>query len=174
MNNQELIGDFEKQAMWVQENRSRLVKFAINHDIKNPEDVIQGVYLGFLQGRKPYHGGASYRTWFCRCMINRGIDNERRKDPRRGLEKIDPLDKKSNNDGSIISDVVEAKVDELNYQHKRVIVAKFYKGMSYKEIAKYLGLNNSQVRRRLYTARVNLRKGLLHSEARHYIRDRAA
>ena len=180
---QELIarardGDQTAFEALVTENERRI--YHLCHRLTgNPEDaadLTQEAFLNAWRGLSGFQGGSSFSTWLYRLASNACLDFLRREKRRRVLSMTVPLEDEEGrqadlpDQGPTPEEALEASerclalhagLQRLSEEHRRVLVMRELQGLSYREIASALGVEEGTVKSRLARARGALRKVLL-------------
>jgi RNA polymerase sigma-70 factor (ECF subfamily) len=120
----------------------------MTHNREDAEEVTQEAFLQSYRKLGTLKQESNLRTWLMRIATNLVLDQIRKK--RRdesSLEALYPEPK-----------IVEKAVSELAPALRTVFVLRELEGFSYTEVAKSLGLPESEVKSRLHRARVELRE----------------
>jgi RNA polymerase sigma-70 factor (ECF subfamily) len=149
----------------------------ITGNLEDALDVTQETFLKAHGSFELFEGRASILTWLCQIAIHRAIDTERRKKVRRSVELQDYMgpgcarsadglarpvapDPQALACGNELRAALAHALSGLSEKHRTVFMLYTVKGLSYKEIARALGISVGTVMSRLFYARKNL-QGLL-------------
>lgn len=130
------------------------------------EDLQQDVWLTVYRRIGSITNPAAFRTWLFQTTRNQALDHLRRM--RREMDfqaEAESLSEAETEDGDaeeidIDSDVIAALMTELSPQHREVLVLRFWKDLTYPEMALVIGAPVGTVRSRLFHAKRLLRERL--------------
>ncbi len=127
-------------------------------DAAEAEDLVQETYLRAWRGLPRFRAEARFRTWLCRILLNVARDHHRRRPPVPGAgaparEGPDPAEGLARRD--LLRRVLSA-VDALPPRQREALLLRVQGGLSYREIAKVLGIRRGVVREHLVRARKKL------------------
>jgi len=128
------------------------------------EDLVQETFAAAYKGLAAFDGRSSVRTWMTRILIRRAADAWRAGRHARAavpLESAAPAASRAPGTATVdqrmdLSDVLQ----QLDPNHRDVIVLREMQGLSYSEIAQTLGLPQGTVESRIHRARGELRRRL--------------
>jgi len=119
------------------------------------EDVVQEVFLKYLQTAPEFPTEQQLRAWLMRVTVNKCKDLLR--SPwRQNREPLSDAEAATTPDDP--NDVVQAALLRLSPGNQAVIYLYYYEEMSTKEIGEILKLSETAVRSRLFQARRHLKK----------------
>lgn len=155
-------------------------------NIEDAEDVTQEVFVKAYKGIKSFDGKSSFKTWIYKIASNCAMD-ELRKRKRRGIDKSTSLFAE-NEDGEVelpiqsedgvpekslqqkeVQRVLADALNQLNEEHKSVLIMRDVLNLSYEEIASSQGLSLGTVKSRISRGRLILRKILEENRELFYI-----
>ena len=137
--------------------KQMVYRIAFNY-LANPhdaDDIVQDAFLKFYICKSPFQSDEHIRYWLIRVTINL-CKNELRKPFRRNNIPFDELSASIPFEHKEQSELFES-VMSLPEKHRIVLYLFYYEGLSVKEIAGMLGLNESAVTSRLSRARKQLK-----------------
>lgn len=143
--------------------RSRLAGGA-----EEAEDAAQEVFLKAFRALGAFRGEASFSTWLYRIALNHLSDLHRRRRPVVFLEEVGP-ERRGERAGGDPEEAalagesrlaVQRALAELPETYRRMVYLHHYRGLSYAEIGRLLGLPERSVETRLYRAKKMLRAKL--------------
>lgn len=151
----------------VKRERSRLRNF-IRRRVPNPldaEDILQDVFSELVEANRLLMPIDHVTGWLFRVARNRITDLFRKKKPEELLELEDLLPSRDAGPDAIYAravllDELEAALDELPEEQRRVFVAHELEGRSFKEIAAETGVNVNTLLSRKRYAVLHLRERL--------------
>ncbi len=148
--------------------------------VDDAEDVLQDTFVRAFEKLGQFHGESSFYTWIYRIAVNLALSGYRRRRVRtlvrpnwnrRSVEgRGEVPDQSPEADPSYSLErsererLVEAALNQLNPEHRAVVVLKDFDGHRYEEISTILDVPIGTVRSRLHRARSELRdrlKGLV-------------
>lgn len=150
---------------------------AILRDESDVEDVLQEAYLAAYRHLEDFEGRSRFSTWLVRIAVNKALERRRRRarvvvlDP--GAEEflaeraaacaVRPaaMDPESSSATHELRRLLERAVDGLPESYRTVYVLRDVEGLSTREVASSLGLEENTVKTRLHRARGLLRGALL-------------
>lgn len=131
-------------------------------------DVVQDTFVKAHRSLPSFEGRAALSTWLCQIATHQAIDLARR----RRVRRAEPIEERrlagkdvaegprGRAQASELREALDRALDELSEKHRTVFVLYSQKGMSYKDIAKTLGISIGTVMSRLFYARKNLQRML--------------
>jgi RNA polymerase sigma-70 factor (ECF subfamily) len=172
---------FEKEAvphMDILHNYA--LRMTANADDAN--DLVQETYLKAYRFWDMYEKGTNIRAWLFRIMKNSYINRYRKetKEPETvdyndiqnfyntiRYESSDPNDLQEKIFGRLLEDDVARGIESLPEDFRTVVILCDSEGLSYEEIADFVGCPIGTVRSRLHRARRMLRRGLFEFARKH-------
>jgi RNA polymerase sigma-70 factor (ECF subfamily) len=147
-------------------------------DREEANDLAQEIFTAAFKNLKKFRGDAKFSTWLFQIASNRG-KNKFKYLKRRGHfatrpqteeeEERDPLksgipDYSTNPEtllaGKQIQRLVQKAIDDLDPDHKEIVVLRDIEGFSYEEIARILNLPEGTTKSRLHRARMVVKEKL--------------
>ena len=147
-------------------------------DREEANDLAQEIFTAAYKNLKKFRGDAKFSTWLFQIASNRG-KNKFKYLKRRGHfanrwqseedEERDPLrsgipDHSTNPEtllaGKQIQRIVQKAIDDLDPDHKEIVVLRDIEGFSYEEIARILNLPEGTTKSRLHRARMVVKEKL--------------
>lgn len=147
-------------------------------DSEEANDLAQEIFTAAYQNLSKFRGDAKFSTWLFQIASNRGKNRfkylKRRgffanKGLSDGTEEREPLQREipdnSGNPEAIlagkqIQKIVQDAIDELEPDHKEIVLLRDIEGFSYDEIAKILNLPEGTTKSRLHRARMVVKEKL--------------
>ena len=126
-------------------------------------DVTQSAFVKAYEKLHTFNPSYRFFSWIYRIAINEAFNLTRRKgassglDPEMALVKGDPEQLASEHE---LRRQLHRALGELSPEHRVVVVLKHLHGLSYREIAETLGIDEARVKSRLFGARQRLRQVL--------------
>lgn len=152
-------------------------------NIEDAKDVSQDAFIKIFKSINSYKGDSSFSTWLYRIVTNTCIDELRKRNKRQILSYDIPIateegevERNLPDPGPTPEDIVDRKesqrkirdaINNLNEQHKAVIVLRDIKGFSYDQISEILECPEGTIKSRISRARSAL-KSLLEKEMELY------
>lgn len=137
--------------------------YRILKDSAEAEDVMQEAFLAAFQKIEEYKGDASFGAWLKRIVINRAIDQVKKKKESVGIEEAEKefiLDDSSENYLEILSYKIEQirrGIERLNEDDRIIISLFLLEGYDHEEISQVLDISQNASRTRYSRARHRLR-----------------
>ncbi len=147
-------------------------------DREEANDLAQEIFTAAYKNLKKFRGDAKFSTWLFQIASNRG-KNKFKYLKRRGHfanrwqseedEERDPLRSgipdHSTNPETLLADkqiqrIVQKAIDDLDPDHKEIVVLRDIEGFSYEEIARILNLPEGTTKSRLHRARMVVKEKL--------------
>ena len=147
-------------------------------DQEEANDLAQDIFTAAYQNLKRFRGESKFSTWLFQIATNRGknrfkylkrrgyfankgpIDGD---EDREGLPRELP-DTSSNPEdllaGKEIQRIVQEAIDDLEPDHKEIVILRDIEGFSYEEIARMLDLPEGTTKSRLHSARMVVKEKL--------------
>lgn len=151
---------YEKLVVKEQE---KLYKIAYSY-VKNQQDSLDIVQESILKGYKNFHRLKEkkyFSTWITRITINTSIDFVRKQNREVTVELQDVMYKEEKMQQQITSKIdLEQVFDRLNTEQKTIILLRFYKHYSIKEIADFLNKPEGSVKSKLHRTLAQMRSEL--------------
>jgi RNA polymerase sigma-70 factor (ECF subfamily) len=147
-------------------------------DSEEANDLAQEIFTAAFQNIGKFRGDAKFSTWLFQIATNRGKNKfkylKRRgyfvnrgqsdtDDDRDYLQKAVPDHSTNPEDllaGKQIQKVVQDAINELDPDHKEIVILRDIEGFSYEEIAKILNLPEGTTKSRLHRARMVVKEKL--------------
>jgi RNA polymerase sigma-70 factor, ECF subfamily len=147
-------------------------------DTEEASDLAQEVFTAAYKNLKKFRGDAKFSTWLFQIAANRGKnrfkylkrrgyfanrgqndDDEERDSPQRTIP-----DNSTNPEvmlaGKQIQRIVQQAINELDPDHKEIVILRDIEGFSYDEIAQILNLPEGTTKSRLHRARMIVKEKL--------------
>lgn len=130
-------------------------------DESDARDATQETFLRAYQGLRRFRGEAAFATWLYRIALHaaRQLDRRRRRRQTLPLETArgavnPPLDFLDRRLSQIVrAERIRAVFEELSVDHRAALVLRYYRDLSYEEMAELLQTSVSAVKARLHRAR---------------------
>jgi RNA polymerase sigma-70 factor, ECF subfamily len=147
-------------------------------DSEEANDLAQEVFAAAYQNLKKFRGEAKFSTWLFQIATNRGKNRfkylKRRgyyanKGPANGEEDWDSLERAipdlSTNPETIlagkqIQKIVQDAINDLDADHKEIVILRDIEGFSYEEIARVLDIPEGTAKSRVHRARMVVKEKL--------------
>lgn len=167
-------GETELYEILMRRHNRRLYRVILSI-LKNQgetEEVMQEAYVRAYEHLDRFEGRSSFATWLTRIAIHEAFGRMRfRKrfvEPAssdRGKEPMEQFESNENNPEELylkrkIGDVLEDLLKKLPEKYRLVFVMREVEGLSTRETASCLGIEEEAVKTRLFRARALLRRGL--------------
>lgn len=141
-------------------------------DSEEANDLAQEIFTAAYQNLKKFRGESKFSTWLFQIATNRGKNRfkylKRRgyfanrgggesEDDREGYQREVPDTSAGPEDlmaGKQIQKIVQDAIDELEPDHKEIVILRDIEGFSYDEIARILDLPEGTTKSRLHRARM--------------------
>lgn len=171
------MGAFDR-LIGIHQDRIYNVALKLMNDPEDALDLSQEVLCTFFRKISSFRGQSSLSTWLYRITVNTA-KNMWKSRKRRGYNKTvslnnpinpheedsAPMDIPNSNPGpdkkaagrELVS-ILEAKLGELSWEHRHILVLRYTEGLSYEEIAQILDSNLGTIKSRLNRARAELKK----------------
>lgn len=144
---------------YVRANETRLYRIAYSY-VKDEETALDMVQDAIEKAIKKIHTlkyKEYVKTWFYRILVNRCMDNLKRKSVRQEICLEDYL---INEEDKEYIDIYRS-IDKLKPKFRTVIVLRYFENMKLEEIAQITDTNVSTVKTRLYKALKDLKTELM-------------
>lgn len=137
------------------------------------EEVAQDVFLAVFRSLSTFRGDASLSTWIFKVAVNH-CRNRRLYRHRRGHGRHEPIDRPETEEGPGLqladeraradagslrreaSDVVQRALEQLDDDHRQILLLRDVEDLDYEEIADILDIPRGTVKSRLHRARAEL------------------
>lgn len=171
-------GDRSEFARLVDEFSGRIYRVALKivNDPLDAEDVLQETFIKAFQALQSFEGRSSVVTWLYRIAVNEALMMLRKRrysaisleeENDRGEEGVEPVEiadwcclPESELQNSESQRFLDEAVQHLSPALRAVFILRDLEGLSVKETAEALSLNESAVKTRLLRARLKLREDL--------------
>jgi RNA polymerase sigma-70 factor (ECF subfamily) len=147
-----------------QEHAERMKSIAYNHlgNIADAEDAVQEAFVKVQRGAGSFHGQSSFSTWLYRILINTCYDALRRRKVRPEETEIEALTGLPEEGVHVADDVLRMSLRtvlaKLAPQRRTAFLLYEVEGLSHREIASILGIQENYSKWLLFMARQDLRK----------------
>ncbi len=138
------------------------------NDSEDARDIVQNTFMKAYEKLHTYDPERKFFSWIYRIMIHESLNLLGKRKPREPLgldlvaEKPDPAEACAQSE---LSSAVSAALMRLSHDYRLVVVLRHFLGFSYVEMSEVLGVPETTVKSRLYTARRQLGTLLLHRSA---------
>ncbi len=173
-------GDTEAFNVLVEKYYRKIYNLAYRFvgDSEEANDLAQEIFTAAFQNLSKFRGDAKFSTWLFQIATNRGKNKfkylKRRgyfvnrgqsdtDDERDYLQKAVPDHSTNPEDllaGKQIQKVVQDAINELDPDHKEIVILRDIEGFSYEEIARMLNLPEGTTKSRLHRARMVVKEKL--------------
>ena len=153
------------------------VSYRMLQNKQDAEDVTQEVFFHAYKSLKQFRAESQLSTWLYRIAVNRSLNHQRKRKLERWLSLDFTSDEKSAENFTDLGTteecadsamekkdterIVQEAINSLPDQQRIAIVLHRYEELSYKEIAKIMGVTVASVDSRLHRAKQALAKKLL-------------
>lgn len=169
-----LLGNEDAVNALIERHRKRVLDY-IRMMVRDPEvadDIFQDTFIKIVRFLKEgrYTDTGKFMSWVLRIAHNQVIDYFRQKKQQNNISEgdagYDLLNNKKFSDASVedhvihqqIHDDVRRLVDYLPEEQREVVMMRYYKGMSFKDIAESTDVSINTALGRMRYALINLRK----------------
>jgi len=147
-------------------------------DAEEANDLAQEIFTAAYQNLKKFRGDAKFSTWLFQIATNRGKNRfkylkrrgyfagrgqQESDDDRESSQKAIP-DYSTNPEtllaGKQIQKIVQDAIEDLDPDHKEIVILRDIEGFSYDEIAQILNLPEGTTKSRLHRARMVVKEKL--------------
>ena len=167
-------GDKEAYALLVRKHQARIRSYCLwtLGNAAEADDAAQEIFIKAYRGLGSFRGTAGFYTWLHRIAVNHCRDLLRK----RGRERTESWDALREEQGEAAEALVvreepvaqrrqlQEALDRLPEQYRTVLILREAEGLSYEEIAEFLGCSLDAVKARLRRARDELVE-----KARHFL-----
>ncbi len=141
------------------------IAYRITGDKTAAEDLCQEAFIKYLQRTKPLPTTEQAKYWLIRVVHNLSLNFEKRRNRERravGRLKLQPTRENPTAESELLKSesttLVQTALEKIPYKLRTVLVLREYADLSYREIARSVGISESNVKVRIYRAREQLRK----------------
>ena len=136
-------------------------------------DVVQDAFIKAYRALAGFEGRAKFRTWLMRIVTNTCLDRRRGRSSRSAAPLSDEIVETTAIESqpykrretaiekmeyTELRDALHKALDQLSEAHRTAFVLHTEEGLTYREIAETLDINEGTVMSRIYHARKNLQK----------------
>ncbi len=164
-----LAGDTQAFAVLVDRYQKVVYNVALRflQDGDEAEDVAQAVFVKVYERLSSYDHRLKFFSWLYRVTVNESLNHLRQRRPtERVTDQIAMSDAQDEAEAADTARRIRDAIEDLNPDHRSVILLRHYEGLGYDEIAEVLAITEKKVKSRLFTARQTLR-GLLEKRGVH-------
>jgi RNA polymerase sigma-70 factor, ECF subfamily len=163
--NKARAGDLDAYEVLVRRHRDRIYRIALRMlgDRHDAEDIAQDVVIQLWTALAGFTGASSFTTWLYRIVVNRCLNQIRRRRWSRPVLEGDPQPVAGAEETVIARQRARAAmgaIAALPPDQRAVIVLHQLEGLSYREVAAVVNISEDAVRGRLHRARVSLLESL--------------
>ncbi|MBN1851899.1 MAG: sigma-70 family RNA polymerase sigma factor [Pirellulales bacterium] len=167
-------GDSSAFGQLVERYQDRLYNTLVRYigSAEDAQDIAQEAFIRAMEKLDSFRGTAAFFTWLYRIGFNLAISRQRRRKPAvsidtaRELAGVEPVDLGGGPEKRLMQRELAAQVHralrELNDQHRQIVLLREIEDCDYETISGILGIPVGTVRSRLFRARMQLRKQLMH------------
>jgi RNA polymerase sigma-70 factor, ECF subfamily len=148
-------------------HKKRIYNYALKmlHDKMRADDVVQEVFIKLFENLNNIHNKQSIQFWLFKTARNELMSFFRStKNKKLYSDSVDLESVKIETTDSLIDDIenkelnklITKELDNMNEDFREVFILREYSGLSYKEIASLLEIDEELVKSRLYKARQKL------------------
>jgi len=141
------------------------IALRVTNNEADAEEVTQDAFMKIYKNLKDFGFRSAFKTWAYRITVNTAI-NAKKKELRRRSQQVDydiavktisaPKTARSTFENEDNEKIISSMLAVLNPEQRACLVLREIEGLSYKEIAKVLGININTVCSRLKRARETL------------------
>jgi RNA polymerase sigma-70 factor (ECF subfamily) len=174
--NNTLSGDSASYGTLVEKYQDRLYATMV-HVVGNSEDAHDVVQEAFIQAYlrlDTFRRSSRFYTWLYRIAFNVALGMRRKRRPTLSVEYFyresgsEPVDRNMTPEESSEREeqvsLLRAAIDQLNEEHRMVIVLRELEDCSYEDISEILDVPVGTIRSRLHRARSQLRESLFRNQ----------
>ena len=143
---------------------TKFVTKRVSGDSRAAEEVIASTMVAGWRGWKTFRHKSSYFTWLCRIALNKIADYYRDQIHERSRIVVPTLKAMSMVEANDVAPEERMALDELRkmvndclnllpYEKRRLLWFRYWKDLSYRQIANMVGLSERAVEGKLYRAR---------------------
>lgn len=159
------LGDAAAFDRMIVEHLPAALRFAIRltGNVETAEDVVQDALVRAARGWPAFRGGAAFRTWFWRIVINAFRDRLRRPTQETLEYEVadgDALEPLASVLVDELSELIARHVSALPPRQREVLVLSAYEQLTPSESAAVLGISEANVYSTLHLARQRLKSQL--------------
>lgn len=171
-------GDTEAYAALVMKYQARIRSYCLwtLRNAAEADDAAQEVFIKAYRGLGSFRGSAGFSTWLHRIAVNHCRDLLRKTAKQRLTESLDEIREREGEAADALAStedpmrdrrrLVQEALDRLPEQYRTILVMREAEGLSYEELAKFLGCSLDAVKARLKRARAQLEENARHFFAR--------
>jgi len=148
-------------------HKKRIYNYALKmlHDKMRADDIVQDVFIKLFENLNNIHNKQSIQFWLFKTTRNEIFGFLRNTKNKKLISQVVDLEDVELETKLSLEDEIENKetnklilieLENMNEDFKEVFVLKEYSGLSYKEIAALLSIDEELVKSRLYKARQKL------------------
>jgi RNA polymerase sigma-70 factor (ECF subfamily) len=131
-------------------------------DFETARDLTQDVFVKAFENMGRFDFKYRFFSWIYRIAANEAINRNRKTQPSRNPENIEPpAGESSSPESETRSRLLHRELRKLEANYRVMLLLKHYCGLSYEEIAEATCIPVKKVRSRLFIAREQMRKGLI-------------
>ena len=167
-------GDTEAYALLVRKHQARIRGYCIwtLGNAAEADDAAQEVFIKAYRGLGSFRGSSGFSTWLYRIAVNHCRDGLRK----RARERTESWEALREREGEAAEQRIsqdspagqrrqlQEALDRLPEQYRAILILREAEGMSYQELAEFLGCSLDAVKARLRRARSELVE-----KARHFL-----
>lgn len=145
--------------------RYRALAYRFLGDMARAEDLVQDAFIKLWTNADSFNGGkAKFTTWFHRVVVNRCLDEKRKKTLEPLPENFDQVDQTASVETRLEKDVVGKKlsraIEALSERQKTAVKLSYFDELSNQEAADVMGLNIKAYESLLVRSRTKMRQVL--------------
>jgi RNA polymerase sigma-70 factor, ECF subfamily len=137
------------------------VAYRLTGDRETARDLVQEAYLTYLESADAFRGGASLKTYLYRIVINKSLNEVKRRQRWFGFREVFTREKSNEDKGPgpalEADDLLRKLFRGLPAKYRLPLVLAEADGMPYEEIAGVLKISVNTVRTRIFRCREKLR-----------------
>lgn len=167
-------GDIEAYAVLVRKHQARIRSYCLwtLRNAAEADDAAQEVFIKAYRGLGSFRGSAGFSTWIYRIAVNHCRDLVRKAAKERLNESLDALRERDGEAADALAStedpmkdrrrMIQEALDRLPEQYRTILILREAEGLSYDELAKFLGCSLDAVKARLKRARAQLEENARH------------
>jgi RNA polymerase sigma-70 factor, ECF subfamily len=157
------VGDFEQLIIKYQSPVYNLL-FRMLKNRYEAEEFTQAAFIQAYEALPAFRFEFRFFSWLYRIAVNSALNHLKQRKRFTGIDQIRNADREIKEDHQEKSEHLHWAIGLLKEKYQTLIILKYYRELSYREIAFILETEEKRVRSRLYDARVQLKEILERTE----------